>query len=288
MHDRNQHLGRTAVKPYSHVRVWWSCPNCPDGHVHIWEALVSKRSQGTGCPYCSGQKVCKHNSLATKAPEVVRYWHPQKNLPLSPETVTAQGEYRAHWICSACSHEWRTSVNTKALCNSGCPHCARANAGRSKDGVRQKHPTFASCKHHLLSQWDHSLNAREGNYPDNTTLGSNKPIWWTCDQCPRGKKHSWQAAPYDRTRQRPRGCPFCSGRKVCECNSLQTVYPDIAADFDIVANGLTAAQVTASATIKYKWLSDKPGDKMRSVAQRTTYAQSQTRRPDHVQAGGMA
>ena len=48
----------------------------------------------------------------------------------------------------------------KAQCNSGCPKCARAQSGHSKDGVRQKRPTFASCHHPLLSQWDHSLNER--------------------------------------------------------------------------------------------------------------------------------
>ena len=173
--------------------------------------------------------MCKHNTLATKAPELVRYWHPQKNLPLSPKTVTARGHYRAHWICPACNYEWQASVNTKAKGNSGCPQCARASAGRSKHGVRQKHPTFASCKHHLLSQWDHSLKDKEGNYPDNTTLGSSKLIWWTCDQCPRGSKHSWQAAPCDRIGLRPTGCPCCAGMKACICNSLQTLQPELAA-----------------------------------------------------------
>ena len=211
LHDRNKHLGSTAVKPYSALRVWWSCPHCPDGHQHIWEATVANRSNGTGCPFCSGGKVCKHNSLATVASELVRYWHPQKNLPLSPDTVTAQSHHRVHWICSACNYGWQTSIFNKALNNSGCPQCAKANAGRSKDGVRQKHPTFAVCKHHLLSQWDHSLNEKEGNYPDKTTLGSRKLIWWTCDQCPKGKKHSWQAKPQDRTGRRLTGCPCCSG-----------------------------------------------------------------------------
>ena len=94
MHDKNKHLGNIAVTPHINRKVWWSCPDCPDGHAHIWEATVNARSNGTGCPYCSGQKVCKHNSLATKAPEIVRYWHPQKNVPLSPNTVTAHSHYK--------------------------------------------------------------------------------------------------------------------------------------------------------------------------------------------------
>ena len=219
MHDRNKHLGSITVKPHSNIKAWWSCTNCPDGHAHTWEARVHPRSTGTGCACCSGRQVCKHNSLATKAPELVRYWHPQKNVPLSPDTVTARSNYRAHWICSACNNEWQAPVLSKARQNSGCPRCARANGGCNKDGVRQTHPTFASSGHHLLSQWDHSLNERDGNYPDNTTLRSGKLIWWTCDQCPRGQKHSWQAAPSNRTGSTPSGCPCGAGVKVGICKS---------------------------------------------------------------------
>jgi len=55
---------------------------------------------------------------------------------------------------------------------------AKANAGRKADGTRQKRPTFAGAKHALLEQWDHDKNIKNGNFPDNTTLGSNKVIWW--------------------------------------------------------------------------------------------------------------
>jgi len=33
---------------------------------------------------------------------------------------------------------------------------------------------------------------------------------------------------------------------LCECNSLQTVCPDVAADFDIKKNGVSPAEVTSS------------------------------------------
>ncbi len=40
---------------------------------------------------------------------------------------------------------------------------------------------------------------------------------------------------------------------------METVCPDIAADFDIRNNGVTAAEVTSVATTEYSWLSDEPG-----------------------------
>ncbi len=69
--------------------------------------------------------------------------------------------------------------------------------------------------------------------------------------------------------------PFCVGRKVCECNSLKTVCPDIAADFDTQTNGVSPAEVTSSTHTKYHWLSDEPGAEKRSVNQRTSYTRKQ-------------
>ena len=115
-------------------------------------------------------------------------------------------------------------------------------------------------------------NRESGNFPDNTSLGSSKLIWWQCQECPRGNVHSWQAQAYSRTSsKKPSACPCCVGHKVCECNSLETVCPDIAADFDVEKNGVSAAEVTSSTHTKYSWLSDEPGAKKRSVNRRTDY-----------------
>ncbi len=268
----NMHLGNTLIRPGSDRKVWWSCDQCPEGFPHIWEATVLNRTYGRGCPFCSGTAVCQHNTLARKAPEVALFWDARKNHPLSPDQVTVASSMRAHWKCSACLHEWQAEVTHKAREKTGCPKCAKTNAGRQADGTRQKHPTFAAAQHALLQQWDHDRNKRNRSFPDNTTLRSAKLICWQCYKCPKGKVHSWQARPVNRTSPKmPTGCPCCAGRKLCECNSLETVCPDVAADFDVEKNGVTAAQVTSSAHTKYSWLSDEPGGKKRSVAQRTNY-----------------
>ncbi len=179
---------------------------------------------------------------------------------------------RAHWKCTACLHEWQTTVTHKAHEKTGCPKCARTIAGRKADGTRQKHPTFAAVKHGLLEQWDHDRNSKNGNLPDNTTLRSHKLIWWRCRMCSKGKVHSWQVFPKNRTKGKlTRGCPCCVGQKLSECNSLEAVCPDVAADFDAEKNGVSPAEVTSSASTEYSWLSDEPGAKKRTVAQRTSY-----------------
>ncbi len=268
----NMHLGHILIKPYSNRKVCWSCDQCPDSFPHIWEANLLNRTHGTGCPFCSGRAFCQHNTLARKAPEVALFWDAKQNFPLSPDQVTVSSHMRAHWKCSACLHEWQASVSDNVKGKTGCPKCARTNGGRKADGTRQKHPIFAAAKHALLQQWDHDRNRENGHFPDNTTLRSGKLIWWQCHDCPKGKVHSYQAQAFSRTlRTKPTGCPFCAGQKLCDCNSLETVCPDIAADFDVEKNGVTAAEVTSSAITKYSWLSDEPGAKKRSANQRTNY-----------------
>ncbi|DBA98614.1 TPA: hypothetical protein ACH3X1_014404 [Trebouxia sp. C0004] len=215
-HDRlNMHLGIIVIRPASGRKVWWSCDHCPDGFPHIWESTVKNRTYGRGCPFCSSRTICQHNMLARKAPEVATFWDAKKNHPMSPTHVTVCSGMRAHWKCIVCSYEWQASVLNKVRGKTGCPKCARAHAGRKADGTRQKHPTFAAAKHVLLQQWDHDRNRENGLFPDNTTLRSNKPIWWCCHECPKGKVHSWQARAFSRTScRKPAGCPCCAGHQL--------------------------------------------------------------------------
>ncbi len=274
------HLGNRITRPHSNHKVWWSCDQCPDNLPHVWEATVTDRSRGSGCPYCLGRKVCQHNTLARKAPQVAQFWGANMNHPLSPDQVTVFSNIRAHWKCSVCLHEWQALVAMKARNSTGCPKCAKANGNMRADGTRQKQPTFAKAKHALLEQWDHEKNIENGNFPDNTSLQSNKRIWWHCHACPKGQIHSWQARPSHRTSgKNASGCPFCAGHRVCECNSLESVYPDVAADFDTQNNGISAAEVTSSTHTKYSWLSDELGAKKRSVTQRTQHAKRQSSQP---------
>ena len=45
---KNRNLKPTDVTPGSHQKVWWICEK-----GHEWEATVSSRVSGNGCPYCA-------------------------------------------------------------------------------------------------------------------------------------------------------------------------------------------------------------------------------------------
>jgi hypothetical protein len=59
---KNKDLTTRDVTYGSDKRVWWKCDK---GEDHEWQTNVYKRSNGTGCPICSGNIVVNSNCLAT-------------------------------------------------------------------------------------------------------------------------------------------------------------------------------------------------------------------------------
>ena len=261
--DNNAQLGSIKVKPKSRKKVLWSCPNCPAGCHHIWTTPVQSRTNGTQCPYCRGRKLCEHNSLATKAPIVARYWDHNKNAS-TPEQTLAGSNKRADWKCPDCRYEWQATIAKRVTNNNRCPHCTCYNKKHTKQ------PTFEEGQHTLLHEWDHERNARDGIFPDNTTLQSHKLVHWVCQKCPKGQQHKYQMSPNHRLRRRPCGCPYCAGKQVCICNSLAACEPSIAAEWDFARNEGSPADVTSGSDQAVWWRNDRRGGWKQRIFQRTT------------------
>ena len=281
-HAANAHLGNIDIKPYSSRMVWWRCDQCPDGHLHRWEATVNNRSSGRDCPQCSGRKVCKHNSLATKAPEVAAQWDYGANDG-TPDDVVAQSNTTVGWRCDICGHPWRARIDSRlSRIKTGCPKCGDAAKGR-----KQKHPTFADCQDPqgkaCLAEWDHERNPPQGNFPHNITLKSGKQVFWLCTKCPAGKEHSWAAMPNHRTGHSKTGCPFCVGQAVCKCNSLPSLYPEIVAEWDYAKNTKQPSDYTASSTSVAWWSSPQGGSWQQRIDSRTNGVHQRTARLKRIQ-----
>ena len=235
-HANNQHLGNIKVKPSSHLRVSWTCDQCPRGLHHEWLTTVCHRQgMDTQCPFCTNNKLCHHNSLATVAPSVAAYWDTVKN-GVTADRVMARSHTRSHWLCPTCCHSWQAPVHNKTRTNSGCPKCSN----RSKGHTRR--PTLTSSNHPVMLEFDHSRNQKAGLNPDKITLGSNKKVHWICCNCPGGHPHLWMAPPSSRTRCNS-GCPCCSSKLACNCNSLQSLYPALAAEWGTARNGAGPDQI---------------------------------------------
>lgn len=98
-------------------QVWWKCTK-----GHEWTAKISSGNKGNGCPYCSGKKVCKDNSLETVDPILAAQWHPANNS-LTPEEVTAHYGKKVWWSCKN-GHQWEATVDQRSRARTrNCPIC---------------------------------------------------------------------------------------------------------------------------------------------------------------------
>ena len=248
--SRNMHLG-AKVRPQSGIKAAWKCSKCPAGQPHIWTATIGNRTRGTQCPYCKNRLVCLHNSLAATAPDAAQYWNHSKN-DKTPEQVLAGSNSKAEWKCPGCKWEWQAHIFMRTRLRAGCPKCS-ASKGR-----KQSLPTYVEAQPACLAEWDYEHNSANDIFPDNTTLGSSKRVHWICSCCPRGQPHRWIAAPHNRI-SNGQGCAVCAGQQVCVCNSLESLFPLLAAEFDVEKNGFAPSDITAHSHKKVWWRSAKKG-----------------------------
>ena len=229
-----EHLSESSNK-----KVWWQCTQNKE---HQWEAMVSSRSKGSGCPYCSGRNVLKGESdLATTNPELAIEWHPVKNKPISPESVGAGANKKVWWQCGK-GHEWAAYVYNRKK-GDGCPYCSGRRAIKGENDLATTNP-------HLATEWHPSKNGELK--PADVLPFSGEKIWWQCN-----KKHEWKAIISNRTKGS--GCPYCSNKKVViGYNDLAAINQVLAKEWHQTLNGaLTPYDVTAISNKKVWWQCNK-------------------------------
>ena len=214
---RNVSLNPGDVTVGSHRKVWWKCEK-----GHSWEAAVySVTVAGCGCPYCAGKAVLPgENDLKTLFPELAGQWDFAKN-PGKPDAILPGSHEKVWWRCGL-GHSWQAPPFSRSKENgSGCPYCTgkKALAGFND---------LATLRPKLAQEWYQPMN--DDLTPDQVTLGSNKKVWWRCQE-----RHIWQAAIYSRTRTRASGCPICTGtvketRRVSHTTRAQSFRPAAEAD----------------------------------------------------------
>jgi hypothetical protein len=209
---KNGELAPNTVTHGSNKKVWWSCV---DGHE--WQAPVSRRSAGHGCPYCSGKRSCMTTSIAYKYKDLMKEWHPTKNKGKDPFKITKGSDTEVWWKCSK-GHEWQTPVNWR-LQRKGkvteCPYCC-GRLTSNECSLQATHPELAK-------EWHPTKNGELT--PDKLRAGSNTNVWWKCS-----KGHEWQKRAY--ARMHGNTCPHCR----LEENNLRIVRPRIALQWHPIKN----------------------------------------------------
>jgi hypothetical protein len=212
---KNGNLTPEDVQPASGKKVWWVC-----SLGHSWQAVISSRTAGKGCPYCAGRKVLPgFNDLQTVNPELTSQWNYEKNGTLFPTAVTGMS-HRKVWWTGVCGHVWRAKIANRSNGN-GCPYCAGRMVLEGFNDAKSNCPE-------LMMEWDYEKNQI---LPEQVTAGSQKEIWWKCD---RG--HSWEAKLTDR--RNGNGCPYCSNRRVLRGeNDFASMHPELLQEWDYQKNG---------------------------------------------------
>lgn len=187
---RNGALKPEQISARNGKRVWWQCER-----GHEWDAVISNRTSGRGCPYCAGQRLTPDKSLSFLYPSIAKEWHPEKNGLMQAGEISAKSNQKVWWKCEK-NHEWEANVYSRAY-GVGCPYCS---------GIKLVPERALSVVHpEITREWHPSKNG--SLRPDAVSFGSNKMVWW---QCQHG--FSWKAPVIRRTRTGKIGhasCPSC-------------------------------------------------------------------------------
>ena len=251
---KNGTLKPEAVLPKSNKRVWWICEK-----GHSWEADVATRSSGSGCPFCTNQKVLVgFNDLATTHPNLVIEWHPTKNNDLLPSMFVSGSERKVWWLCSTCGNEWPTTIKKRSM-GRGCPECGNVKKGVSfSKNMIAENGSLAERYPNIAAQWHPTKNGAVT--PTEVTCATRKVFWWKCTE-----GHEWDAPVVERTRSE--GCPICSGRRVVAgINDLATKMPELAKQWHPTKNGeFEPTNVTVGSGKKVWWHCDTCGNEWAAV-----------------------
>ncbi|HLX87796.1 MAG TPA: zinc-ribbon domain-containing protein, partial [Acidimicrobiales bacterium] len=242
---KNPDIAPSQVTTGSNRRVWWLCERS-----HEWRAAVTNRTAGSGCPYCAGRRAGQGNTLAEVFPNLAAQWHYGRNGSLTPATVTARSSKPAWWLCEN-GHEWSATVVSRAS-GTGCPRCS----GRLPTSER----SLLALRPELAAEWHPKKNGELG--PEAVSPGSDRKVWWHCEQ-----GHEWDAPVSSRTGGN--GCPYCSGRRVGQGNSLADRHPGVAAQWHPTRNGdVTPSDMTPGVALRAWWRCESGHEWQASIGSR--------------------
>lgn len=129
--DNNKNAAKlpSDYAPKSNKYAWWLCGVCN----HSWQAKISNRAIGRGCPVCANKEVVVgKNDLSTTHPHLAKEWHRSKNGVLTPTDVTYGSGKKVWWLCPF-KHEYKASLLHRAH-GTECPKC---NDGRQTSFAEQ-------------------------------------------------------------------------------------------------------------------------------------------------------
>lgn len=233
-YEKNNNEKPDMITSGTNKKYWWICHS-----GHEWEAPVSVRTRGGGCPYCNGKRVIEgENDLFHAAPYMAQEWDYEKNGDKTPVNTSFASKYKAWWRCSL-GHGWQATVANRFY-GTGCPYCSGKKVLKGFNDLATTYPDIAA-------EWHEDRN--NGTSPDSISPSSKKYIWFKCN-----KGHEWHVRLASRTNGNT-GCPYCAGTKAeTGVNDIKTLYPELMEEWDRERNKrIESSNLLKGSRLKVWW-----------------------------------
>lgn len=142
--------------------------------------------------YSNYIKKKRQDSVASLYPEKLKGWDYSKNK-ISPYSLTPGSAKKVWWKCDK-KHSYEQALNAHIKFNLHCPYCSNQKVLKGYNDLLTINPKLAS-------QWNYKRN---NILPNEVVAGSNKRVWWLCDNC----GNEWTAIIGDRHKRKSK-CPKC-------------------------------------------------------------------------------
>ena len=120
-----------------------------------------------------------------------------------------------------------------------------------KHGKSDRRTNLAQAFPVISAEWHPFKNGTR--LPAEFTSGSHYKAWWRCN-----KGHEWDAVIKNRTGQK-QGCPYCSGKRVCDDNNLAALFPEVAKEWHSTRNAAMEPMLIRPGSHERDWWQCKHG-----------------------------
>ena len=233
--SKKNELLPSQVSYGSSKKVFWICLD----YQHEFDSRISDMIRKTGklCPYCSGRKFGYGNDFGSLYPELMKEWHFDKNS-LDPYTTAPKSKKEVWWICLDEKHEFQMSIQQRVIENGKCVVCQSL-------GFRFPY---------LLKEWDFEKNELD---PFVVKPYSTKMAFWKCLAEDHQYDMEISLKPTRKSGKPGYGCPYCSGKRIGYGNDLESMFPDIAKEWNFEKNIKHPNEISAYSHDKVFWLCQK-------------------------------
>ena len=183
-------------------------------------------------------------------PDLLSEFDFEKNILLEFKKIKQYSHKKCWWKCIN-GHSWQASFAKRN--NTKCPYC--------KNKLASNINNLQIINPKLSKEWNYKKNG--DITPTDVTSKSSKNVWWICN-----KKHEWKSPISDRSRGD--GCPYCSGKRVCIDNCLETKNKKLCQEWNYEKNiNITPKDITEFSLKKVWWKCNKGHEWVSSVANRS-------------------